>query len=864
LNIFWYAVLLFCSFFGAAGFVIVMQTADLWNRAPGPVTGLILALILPAVMTGFVTARTGLGRMARLLRGRPDSEHEQAMLRILMLNLILYYVFALIVLKGHRPELVDSVLMFAVASCVSWLILLHLILDPRSSIVRRVVGNIADVTMVSVFLYIAGPPAAPWYLIYLWVTFGNGFRYGTPFLFVSTAMSLGGFFWVFRSTDYWREIPYVASGLLAALLVLPAYVARLIRRFLATVSHELRTPLTAIIGMGDMMIGTRLDPEQREMSSTIAASARQLLFLITDILDFSRIEEAKLAIDRAAFDLLEVLDATRLVLRGQAKAKGLCLRLLIDGQVPLRVMGDARRLQQALTNLLGNAVKFTESGEVVLSVRRLRRDGDRATLEFRVTDTGIGIDPRHIGRIFERFTQADDQINRRYGGTGLGLAISKQLVELMGGAIGVESAPGCGSSFWITLPVAVCPPPALPEATGLSAVVIGGNAEPRAWIAASLERRRLTVLQASGMDDARRMLMAPRSSDRAPALLIFPDGDPAADEVTRWLGSPVVPDRLAVILAGVDAVEGAIRTRGWQIETVLTCAADPEAVERAAAAMLGLGSGIARPDVAAPEPEPANDSRYRILVAEDNPVNRRVLEKILERAGHEAVFARDGDEALNRLDDGGFDVVLMGMNMPGTSGLDVARVYRFTHTDRPHLPIIALTAEATEAARRDCAEAGMDAFLTKPVDPHTLFATIRELIGGSAGSRGSTPVPAEAASPDGTPAGPSIDAAAFAKLRAIDPDPDFIAQLAAEFLTDAEELLFDLERAWAAGDLIAFKEHAHSLRSSASYIGALRLVRLLLDCRNVTRNDLPDEGHRLVRQAREEFVQVRNALQSWL
>ena len=247
-------------------------------------------------------------------------------------------------------------------------------------------------SMVSAFLLVGGAMAAPWYLIYLWVTFGNGFRYGTRFLVSSAVLGAAGFALVIHVTPVWREIPYVAYGLLAALVVLPAYVVRLIRqlteakaqaeaanrakgRFLATVSHELRTPLTAIIGMGDMMMNTRLDGEQREMAATVNTSARQLLSLITDVLDFSQLEEAKLTIDQAPFDLYRVVCNTRLMLRGQARMKRLALRLVIDADVPRRIIGDDRRLQQALTNLLANAVKFTERGAVTLSVRLAGQDG---------------------------------------------------------------------------------------------------------------------------------------------------------------------------------------------------------------------------------------------------------------------------------------------------------------------------------------------------------------------------------------------------------------------------------------------------------------------------------------------------------
>ena len=333
----------------------------------------------------------------------------------------------------------------------TWLLLILLMLHPAPSVPRRVLGNLLDMFMVSAFLLVGGAMAAPWYLIYLWVTFGNGFRYGTRFLVSSAVLGAAGFALVIHITPVWREIPYVAYGLLAALVVLPAYVVRLIRqlteakaqaeaanrakgRFLATVSHELRTPLTAIIGMGDMMMNTRLDGEQREMAATVNASARQLLSLITDVLDFSQLEEAKLTIDQAPFDLYRVIYNTRLMLRGQARMKRLAVAA---GDRCGCAPPDHRRRPPASAGSdqsSGNAVKFTERGAVTLSVRLVGTvlDSGSATL-------ALALHPS-ISTAFEldRFTQAEDDINRRYGGTGLGLAISRQLVELMGGVIGVS------------------------------------------------------------------------------------------------------------------------------------------------------------------------------------------------------------------------------------------------------------------------------------------------------------------------------------------------------------------------------------------------------------------------------------------
>ncbi|QQP88783.1 response regulator [Skermanella sp. TT6] len=895
----WCVILLICAVFGIGGFGFVLSLAG----EPGPYegAGLAVTLAVPPVLAGFLAFRTGLAAIGRMSAARTDTEHEQIVIRILLVSLILAYVLVLVLAEGTAGHLVRSVLILPTVFAGSWLLLVHLMLEPGPSVPRRVVGNLLDMSMVSAFLHVGGAMAAPWYLIYLWVTFGNGFRYGPRFLMSSAVLGAAGFAWVIHATPFWLEIPHVAYGLLAALLVLPAYVARLIRqlteakvqaeaanrakgRFLATVSHELRTPLTAIIGMGEMMMGTRLDGEQREMAATVNASAKQLLSLITDVLDFSQLEEAKLTIDSGPFDLHRVLYATRLMLRGQARAKRLALRLVIGADVPRTLVGDGRRLQQALTNLLANAVKFTEAGGVTLSVRVVRsapeRGGHRMVLEFRVADTGIGIAPQHLDRIFDRFTQAEDDINRRYGGTGLGLAISRQLVELMGGTIGVSSELHRGSEFWITLP-ALAPESGIPEpGTSEPGISEPGISEPggREWagegVVADAPEADARLTAALREDSALPVLLIPRAALDDPATALEP-----------WLESADGVERAAVVLVGATPLDAARRARAWRAELVLSCADDPEQVARALGTARSLAAAAAGAAASGGGGEPVTSGRRcRILVAEDNAINRRVIEKILQRAGHEAVFAADGDEALDLLDRSRFDIVLMDMNMPAVSGLDVARMYRFTHTDRPHLPIVALTAEATEAARRQCAEAGMDAFLTKPVDPGALFATIARLVDG--GTRPAVPVPtwavpAAATGPADLGGGaepgqggayggahggapgqdePSIDAAALDKLRSVDGDPAFLAQIAREFLNDAEELVGELEHAWASGDLHAFKDHAHSLRSSASYVGAAPLVRLLLSCRDLSRDELAEEGYRRVKDIQAEFVRVRAAL----
>jgi two-component system, sensor histidine kinase RpfC len=911
----WYAILVSCAVFGFAGFQFMLIRTGLWSTAPYEAAGLIVTLAVLPVMTGLLAFRIGLRRLGRLFAARPDTEHEQSMIRILLVSLNLVYVLVLMLASGPAETSAKTfaetftglALIQPPSFAGSWLLLVLLMLHPAPSVPRRVLGNLLDMSMVSALLYVGDAMTAPWYLIYLWVTFGNGFRYGTRFLVSSAVLGAVGFALVIHATPVWLEVPYIAYGLLAALVVLPAYLVRLIHqlteakaqaeaanrakgRFLATVSHELRTPLTAIIGMGDMMMGTRLDGDQREMAATVNASARQLLSLITDVLDFSQLEEAKLTIDSAPFDLHRVLYNTRLMLRGQARIKRLALRLVIDVAVPRYVVGDDRRLQQALTNLLANAVKFTDRGAVTLSVQLAGAAARRPVLEFRVSDTGIGIAPQHLDRIFDRFTQAEDDINRRYGGTGLGLAISRQLVELMGGVIGVTSELHRGSEFWITLPCRPArsePDAPIRDARVTPLLVTAGAAAQVAEIRSGLGGHAEiadSVEADAVLSDILRDSEGATPALLVPVLFIPVDGldDPSAT-LEPWLESGNGVERSTTVLMGASMLEAARRCRAWLSELVLACPMEADQAVRALTVARGL-AGIAAGAVSPAPASVASGPRWRILVAEDNAVNRRVIEKILQRGGHDAVFATDGDEALDLLDRMRFDIVLMDMNMPAVSGLDVARMYRFTHTDRPHLPIVALTAEATEAARRQCADAGMDAFLTKPVDSQALFATIARLVehdrsrprpsqADSVGSDLQTGPPrvldpsllTESGLTETGPTEtgfdePSIDVAALDKLRSVDDDPTFITQIANEFLNDAEELLIELEHSWACGDLYAFKDHAHSLRSSASYVGASRMVRLLLYCRDVSRETLAEEGYQRVREIQAEFARVRAAL----
>ncbi|NNG47784.1 MAG: hybrid sensor histidine kinase/response regulator, partial [Deltaproteobacteria bacterium] len=400
---------------------------------------------------------------------RPDSEHEQAIIRIAIISIVLVYLFVSTLQDGIIAPTERHALGIAVLFAVfSFGLLIRIAVNPGISPQRRLIGMVSDISATCYVMQSGGEIYAPFYVILLWVTFGNGFRYGRKYLFVSVILSVVAFSIVILTNDYWRNQISLATGLLLGLIVLPAYVSSLLKKltaaisraeeanraknqFLANMSHEMRTPLSGILGMVDLLRGTPLTTEQEDFANTIHASSQTLLFLIEDVLDISKIEAGKISVEKVDFDLHSLFKGTMGMVAQQAREKGLGISTQIPSRIPFQLRGDPLLIRQVLLNMLSNAVKFTDKGEVCLRVEQTRETTTNVLLRIEVSDTGIGIPPEAQPRIFERFTQADDSITRRYGGTGLGTSIAKQIVELMKGEIGLKSESGKGSTFWFTL-----------------------------------------------------------------------------------------------------------------------------------------------------------------------------------------------------------------------------------------------------------------------------------------------------------------------------------------------------------------------------------------------------------------------------
>ncbi|AKJ27104.1 response regulator [Caldimonas brevitalea] len=628
-------------------------------------------------------------------------------------------------------------------------------------------------------------------------------------------------------------------------------------QFLAHMSHEIRTPLNAIVGLTRLALLTELDSRQRGYLSNVMGAAETLLSLIDQILDFSKIEANKLELDRSEFQVDEVIERLRMLLGERAQHKGLDLLLGVRHDVPRQLAGDGNRLLQVLTNLCANAIKFTERGEVVVRVECVERADVDVVLRFSVQDTGIGLTEEQQERLFQPFVQADASMTRLYGGTGLGLAISKQLVELMGGTIGVQSRPGQGSDFHFTarfgLPEAstAVAPLSIPELGQLPVMVIhdGGNA--RAVVGEHVRRLGCRVRCAASLDDAWPDL----SAAEPPFGLVLVGsrpGDPRAMEVVqrirRQLGSERQP-RVVLMTTEDDPVRhspaAAGQVDGWVTPPVT------------ASSLLDTLTALLTPvPAAAPMPEnyvvDALRGR-RLLLVEDNELNRIVAGELLTTvAGMQVELAHSGRRALEMLEQQRFDVVLMDVQMPDIDGYEAARTIR----QRPalaDLPVIAMTAHATRRDRAQCLAAGMNDFITKPFDPQDLFTVLGQWL------------PRQ-------PRGEVLDkglkessGVSFTLgLRRCVGKRDLYRRIADRFTTTTPGPIEQIGKEIEAGQLQQAASLAHSLISTAGTLGASRLSEIARQLERNLEGGHPADFAVLLAEARLEYAEVTAALKAYL
>jgi two-component system sensor histidine kinase RpfC len=667
---------------------------------------------------------TRVNQLVARFRDRPDSEHVQAMVRVGILALIYFYMYLVFHGVGDAGLGYYRVIsLLVVESFVGIGVLLAILYRPGKSYFRRIIGMIADYSLIGFAMYYL-PQELSWlYVVLLWITIGNGLRYGPSFLYAAIAMASVAFSLVIVISSYWQSYQVLAWGLFLGLLAIPLYLRSLLKalvrateeakraseaksRFLANMSHEFRTPLNGIVGMAELLATTRLSEEQRESAEVIQTSARSLQLLVEDVLDISAIEAGKLKRNDELFSLRDVVKSVSVMLSPSAAEKGLKFTAVVDEHVPSNSFGDAAHLRQILVNIVSNAIKFTENGSVLVAVSVVERQiGGRDLIKFAIRDTGIGIAPDAQARIFKAFEQIDVGHGRRFGGTGLGTTIAKALTELMGGEINVASEVGKGSEFTIVIPIAAAAQPTSQEVPS------------------------------------------------APAL------DVAATNVIAF-DDPFMRHRIRV-----------------------------------------------RP--------------LRILIADDQPANLMVLQRLLQKAGHIPHPVVSGDDVLNALVSDDYDAVIVDLHMPGLGGIEVMKQVRFMQAGRSRTPFVVLSADATPDTMRECSRAGAIGFLSKPLSipllldvlgsiggehPHVDNGMSEKLMRDRAGSSG------------------ILD-----ELSELSLGSEFVNNFIAECVRDATNCIAEIERAGRGGDWCDFRNYCHALKGVAANLGNQAVATMSAD-----------------------------------
>ncbi len=745
------------------------------------------------------------------------------------------------------------------------------------------IGIIVDNVMASTILLYSPEATSFVYPLFLWAALGTGFRLGLKWLAIASIFSTVAFGVPVLMTEYWQQNAALGYSLTLALLVIPAYCSKLIRKlsqakdqaetanraksyFLASVSHELRTPLNAIIGYGNHLKQIEMPKNQHDMIDASVKAGEHLLHLIDQLIQIARDDSGPVNIPQKPMKATEILAEIRDIMQVRAVEKSLAIHLHAEPFSDTIVNAPIDVVRNTLLNLVGNAIKFTESGGVTIS-SKLRDAGNQTTLCLTISDTGIGIAENALKRIFEPFQQADETVLNRFGGTGLGLAICRQSLSQIGGTISVESELGRGTQFFVTIPVERIEQSPTKTAVDVSLeptvklLALGqfdGSLLAKAQAAGNYHVRSIACVTYEELSAALEQITL---TDFSIAIIDKHLADQITTDDTLWQKfstAEVAP----VLVANTDEIDLEDVELRAAFATVLP--ATPQFDEVRSAIRIGCSfAGSNKITALVQNEKPKVSTPRKVLVADDNRTNRNILAAILEAAGHEAILVCDGDETLEALEKDDYDILLLDVNMPKLDGITACKMWRQIEGGRQHLPIVGVTADATIETEERCLNAGMDLRLTKPVNAKLLLATIDSCCE----HKGETvQIPSPTDDPLGTvvqlmgsasaTSHASIDPAQIDYLLTIG-DQSFVDEMIDSFFTDADESLETLQKSVTERDLNQFRFAAHAMKSCANNIGAVILAALCGKLEKITEAEFNDKAPQHAANVLKAFENVK-------
>lgn len=781
----------------------------------------------------------------------------------------------------------------------------------ESSDLVRFLTLAVDMGTPTILLGLTGDRSAILVFVYTWVAVGHGFRFGLRYLRIAWIVSLLAFIAVYGLSalveGFWYQHPMVWLGAFFWIGAPTFYVAKLLEQklvavraaeeariqvervqaeaererverarteaeraraeavaaseaksdFLATMSHEMRTPLNGVVGAAELLAAENLPQRERQLVDWLLTSSRQLRSLIDNLLDLRKIESGKIALERVPLDLHALMNRLPALFEPEAKRAHVRFTKSVSVEAPYMLIGDDVRIQQVLINLTGNALKFTHEGFVRVSAIALEQSDDEVTLRFEVRDTGIGIPPENAAQIFDRFAQANPSIHRQYGGSGLGTTICKHLVELMGGSIGFDSHPDGGTTFWFTVPLSRQPADALGGDAGVSILdvrLVFVSARPGAgdWLAKAARDESIRFSNVRSIEEALATLRAD-VADASGVLLI--DGQ---DDRIDWRETPS-----AISKRGVQAPCILFHPGVKEMDTFdagYACLLNDHNEQQLRIAMRSVFAGTSYQEPLADmsgQPTPGGNGLH-ILVAEDNAISQQIIAMMLQSAGHQVTLVSDGESVLESYQNVSFDVMILDMHMPGRTGLEVAKVIRLFEANgrTRRMPIIMLTAAASTDLREDSLDAGVDLFLSKPVDPRALLRGVNQVFAQAYEPPAARPLPASGVQADAE----YVDRVLLEDMAHLASDPRFIQTLTSNFARDAEQLVYQIEQAMVRKDYEQFRELTHALKGAAMMAGAIRLRDSAARVENMAASDFDSAGASVIEDLRGTLEATNNEL----